>query len=139
MTNKYLKQLTNKQFVDLLRAQNACINAIAWCEEHGGTPEELWNDCQHGEWLGWFIRKNLISLGYTEQEWATALSLAVVDTNPQASIILRRYGQGQITYDDVIVQGYAYGIDKELNLAMHEIKPDVNILKKSFPVFEDTR
>lgn len=42
--------MTNAKFVKWLKEHHACDEAVKWVQEHGGTLQECWNDC---EWWGW--------------------------------------------------------------------------------------
>jgi hypothetical protein len=47
--------------VDLLKAQDACPEAIAWARQFQAL-EELWRACPHAEWMIWFVEQ----LGYQD-------------------------------------------------------------------------
>lgn len=49
--------MNNDKFINLLRAVEACDDAVEWCQIHGGTLAELWNDCERGDWMWWLLTK----------------------------------------------------------------------------------
>ena len=139
-----LKEMTNKNFVDLLIFQRACPESIEWCREHGGTPEELFYACEHGEWLGWFIGNNLELLGYSYKEWASGLANAIEETLTPMDVskkelvkLLREYADGKISYGACQAMAYSYGLTERLNFPRgHSYEPSIDSLRRDFPIFE---
>ena len=49
--------MTNVEVLELLKRYRACKEAQEWAEEHGGPLEDLWRDCERGDWLLWLAAK----------------------------------------------------------------------------------
>src|SRR3990167_4035115 len=42
----------------ILLKLDACSEARVWASKHGGTEQELWNSCERGDWMGWYLGKS---------------------------------------------------------------------------------
>ena len=49
--------MTNAKVLKLLSRYRACNELEEWAEAHGGPMEDLWRDCQRGDWLLWLAAK----------------------------------------------------------------------------------
>ena len=47
--------MTKKDFIKLLKKNKACEDAIKWCAETTGSPQQLWEKCDRGDWMLWLI------------------------------------------------------------------------------------
>lgn len=136
-----LSEMTHDQFMRLLKIQGACPDAVEWCSKHGGTPEEMWNDCTRGDWLGWFIRQNLVDLGYDLRDWASALSEAIKDgdfSEKALSSTLKEYARGG-DIERAQLDGWIYGLTPDLNIPMGRwlfLAESDAVFKRHFPIFE---
>lgn len=138
-----LTNMTNEQFVRIMRAQGACEDAVAWAKVHGGTPQEMWRDCPRGDWLAWFIRQNLETLGYTLQDWAGALAEAVENgdyTDNALASVLKSYARGMSPIEEAVVAGWPYGLTIDLNIPNGRwmfLSESVQVWRDRFPLFEE--
>lgn len=133
-----LKQMNNHQFLTLLRRRGACPDAVRWVSEHGGTPEQIFRDCDRGDWIGWFIRENLTELGYTIQDWARALGAALTPDHPELGRALKRYSRGEIFAGDLIQLGFPLGLSADLNFPTGRwtfMADTADVFRQHFPLF----
>ena len=110
--------MNNDQTLGSLRKIGACNEAREWVKEHGGTSQELWNDCQRGDWMAWWIAKNPkynqtpefylasadcaeLSLEYFEKEYPN-------DKRVRNCIkTIRAYARGRATREELKSAAYA--------------------------------
>jgi hypothetical protein len=63
-------------FLVLLKKLRACDEALYWVKNNVMTSNELWNACERGDWLWWFLVKqspsNLPSLEFANAARADA-------------------------------------------------------------------
>ena len=49
--------MTKRDFIQLLKEKDACSEAVDWCTETSGSPQQLWDKCERGDWMLWLIGK----------------------------------------------------------------------------------
>lgn len=135
-----IQMMNNDEFIALLKKQGACLESVAWCKQHGGNTAEMWRDCQRGDWLGWFIRKNARLLYVTDRQWAGALAEMVKETAPILSKYLSMYEDGKATHGEVMLAGYSFGLTETFSFPAGKWPVDnkgADIIRKHFPLFGD--
>lgn len=121
----------NEEFINLLAETGACNNATNWAHEHGGTPAELWRDCERGDWMGWILGN--LELYESPQKLAACLADVIRKSAkllPEAQTVektLRLYARGKATIEDVEVAGRA--------AEAASLKKSAAILRKHYPLF----
>ena len=108
-----IKEMSNAHFVNLLQENEACSTAVAWACEHGGTPTELWRDCERGDWMGWIIGKGAL------YEFPQKLAACLADVlrpiskfMPETAATeknLQLYAMGNATIEDIEATGWTIG------------------------------
>jgi len=111
--------MNNKQIVNLFRKSNACSEAVEWAMQHGGTPAELWRDCEHGEWMTWIVAKWQDQFKFSRQQIVlalcdcAALSLKIwedkypKDKRPRNAIkMARAWARGKATNEELKAAAY---------------------------------
>jgi hypothetical protein len=66
--------MKNAAFVRKLKRIGACNEAVDWVKEHGGTSEECWSDCVHGDWMAWLTVKDAKKLHVSKRQLVSALA-----------------------------------------------------------------
>lgn len=128
--------MTHKQFMRIIRKQGACPEGVEWCEKHGGTPEEMWRDCDQGDFIGWVIRQNLLAMGYTVEDWMRALGRALIAGG------YRSLGRAMVAGDMRKVRelGFPLGLTDDLDFPSGEwllLKETTDVFKSHFDPFRE--
>ena len=138
-----IKGMNNSQFVAALRNMNACCNAVEWASSHGGTPAELWHDCERGDWMGWII--GTCELHESPQKLAACLAdvlAPIAKLLPSATTVektLRLYARGKATIEDVEAAGWAAGwaAGRAAEAAGRAagLKKSASVFRRHYPLF----
>jgi hypothetical protein len=104
--------MKKNEYIQHLKDLRACSNAIEWSVRTEGTPQELWEKCERGNWLLWRIGKiidrdnesQLRRLTLAKAKCAgLVLHLMKDERSIKAIEVAERFGNGTAPREELVV------------------------------------
>lgn len=113
--------MKNKTFSEYLNEIGACQEARAWVDwNYPKGTDRLWQECERGDWMGWFLVKAHFKLGITKQQITLALCDCAMlslkyfedaypdDNRPrQAIAVAKKWAKGKATREEALAAAQA--------------------------------